>query len=192
MFLIPAVEADIPAVVELANRAYRGSGPSAGWNSEAGLIEGPRLTGAVLRQDLATKPQAHLLTFRDDPSGPLLGTVWLEPASAATWYLGLLTVCPDLQNRQLGRALLSAAEDFAKARGAQCISMSVINVRDTLISWYQRRGYRHTGETQPFPYGSERVGKPLRDDLHFVILERSLDKSTLRPHSAPAEAHPAP
>ena len=29
-------------------------------------------------------------------------------------------------------------------------------------------------ETQAFPYGDERVGRPLRDDLHFVMLEKLL------------------
>lgn len=178
MLLTPLVEADIPAVVDLANQAYRGSGPTASWNSEGWLIEGPRLTEITLREDLATKPQAHLLTYRDHPSGPLLGTVWLEPASSTTWYLGLLTVRPDLQNRQLGRTLLSAAEDFARARDAQRMSMTVINAREALIAWYERRGYVRTGNTQPFPYGSDRLGKPLRDDLHFVLLEKELGHSS--------------
>jgi hypothetical protein len=35
-------------------------------------------------------------------------------------------------------------------------------------------GYRRTGATQPFPYGDERFGTPLRDDLHFIVLEREL------------------
>jgi ribosomal protein S18 acetylase RimI-like enzyme len=85
-----------------------------------------------------------------------------------------LTVRPDLQNRQLGRALLSAAEEFAKERGGRRIRMTVVNVRDSLIAWYERRGYRSTGETQPFPYGDERYGRPLRDDLHFVVLEKDI------------------
>ena len=52
--------------------------------------------------------------------------------------------------------------------------MTVINVRDTLIAWYLRRGYQRTGATEPFPYGNDRVGKPLRPDLAFVVLEKTL------------------
>jgi hypothetical protein len=49
-----------------------------------------------------------------------------------------------------------------------------MNVRDTLMAWYERRGYVKTGETEAFPYGDERFGRPLRDDLHFVILEKAI------------------
>ncbi len=76
--LLPAVEADYPAIIELANLAYRGTGPSASWNIED-FIEGQRLNDSLLREDLAAKPNAHLLTYRDDPNGPLLGTVLLDP-----------------------------------------------------------------------------------------------------------------
>jgi ribosomal protein S18 acetylase RimI-like enzyme len=174
MLLARATEDDYAAIVDLANLAFRGVGPSASWNSEADFIEGQRLTESLLREDLAAKPEAVLLTYRDDPHGELLGTVWLEPKKDGVWYLGLLTVRPDLQKRQMGRALLNAAEGFAKQHGASRIRMSVVNVRATLIAWYERRGYALTGETAPFPYGDKRFGRPLRDDLHFVLLEKEI------------------
>ena len=174
MFLARAVEADYAPIIELVNLSFRGVGESAGWNSEADFIEGQRLTESLLRDDLAAKPEAILLTYREDPNGELLGTVWLEPKNDRVWYLGLLTVRSDLQNKQMGRALLAAAEGFAKQRGACRIRMSVVNARDTLIAWYERRGYLLTGETQPFPYDDQRFGRPLRDDLHFVLLEKDI------------------
>jgi hypothetical protein len=69
---------------------------------------------------------------------------------------------------------LKAAEGFAKERSAHRIRMTVVHVRKTLIAWYERRGYALTGETKPFPYGDERFGRPLRDDLHFVVLEKDI------------------
>jgi ribosomal protein S18 acetylase RimI-like enzyme len=182
--LVPATEADYPAIVDLANRAYRGTGPEASWNVE-NLIEGQRLDEAFLRDDLAAKPHAHLLLWHAD-DGALLGSVWLEPVepvkpaklgAAGAWYLGLLAVDPRRQNQQLGRTLLAAAEDYARQRGANRIRMTVVQLRDTLIAWYQRRGYALTGETEPFPYGDDRFGRPLRDDLHFVVLEKLLASS---------------
>jgi ribosomal protein S18 acetylase RimI-like enzyme len=169
-----ALETDYAEIVHLTDIAFRGTGAEAGWNSEADYIAGPRLTESLLRSDLAAKPHAQLLTYREGGGGPLLGTVLLEPKDEGIWNLGLLTVRPDLQGRHLGRALLTAAEAFAKERGAERIRMTVVNVRETLIAWYERRGYTLTGETEPFPYNDDRFGKPLRDDLHFVVLERNV------------------
>jgi ribosomal protein S18 acetylase RimI-like enzyme len=174
MLLTPAVPADYPAIVSLANLAYRGTGTGASWNVEEGILEGQRLTESLLREDLAANPEAHLLLYRDETTGELLGTVWLEPKADGAWYLGLLTIRPDRQNLHLGRTLLAAAEDFAREREATRIRMTVLNVRDALIAWYVRRGYAMTGETQAFPYGDERFGRPLRDDLSFVVLWKAL------------------
>jgi hypothetical protein len=33
---------------------------------------------------------------------------------------------------------------------------------------------RKTGETEPFPYGDDRFGAQLRDDLTFLLLEKDL------------------
>jgi hypothetical protein len=52
--------------------------------------------------------------------------------------------------------------------------MHVVNVRDALIAWCLRRGAHKTGETEPFPYGDNRFGVPLRDDLSFLVLEKDL------------------
>jgi GNAT superfamily N-acetyltransferase len=180
MLLTPAVEADYAEIIELANWAYRGTGPSASWNMEAGVLEGQRLNASLIREDLAARPQGHLLTFREDSSGLLLGTAWLDPREGGVWYLGLFMIRPDQQNKQLGRGLLDAAESFAGERGGHRIRMTVLHVRSTLIAWYERRGYVATGETEPFPYGDDRFGRPLRDDLHFLVFEKDIGLSQFR------------
>jgi GNAT superfamily N-acetyltransferase len=174
MILAPADPLDYSSITALVNDAFRGTGEITSWNSEAGVIEGERLTEALLLADLAAKPNGHLLSYRDEAKGPLLGTVWLEPKSNITWYLGLLTVRPDLQTRKLGTSLLASAEGFVKNHGGRRIRMTVVNVRHSLIAWYERRGYALTGEEEPFPYDDQRFGRPLRDDLRFVVLEKDL------------------
>ena len=159
-------ESDLPEVVDLINLAYRGA---EGWTAEGQYIAGERTNLTRLQEDLAANPDALLLVWREEPGGLLLG---LEPYKDGAWYLGLLNVRPDMQDRQVGRRLLAAAEEAAKERGATRIRMSVVNVRDTLIAWYQRRGYGLTGERQAFPYGDDRFGRPLREDLEFLILEK--------------------
>lgn len=174
MIFAPAAPSEHEALVALVNSAYRGQGAQAGWTTEAGYIDGQRIDLESLRADLAASPQALILTARDDADGPILGCVWLEPAKAQVWYLGMLTIRPDLQDRQLGRTLLAAGEAYARERGATRMQMTVVHIRDTLIAWYERRGYTLTGETRPFPHGDDRFGKPLRKDLSFVVMEKAL------------------
>jgi ribosomal protein S18 acetylase RimI-like enzyme len=177
MLLLRAEHADLPAVVALVNAAYRGESARRGWTYESDYMGGQRTDLATLQRDLEAQPQALLLLARDAPDSDLLGCVWLEPAGSAIWYLGMLTIRPDLQARQLGRTLLTAAEAAAAEQGAIRLRMTVINIRDTLIDWYERRGYARTGETQPFPYEDERFGVPARDDLSFVVLEKALGRA---------------
>ena len=174
MHLFPATPSDLPAVADLVNSAYRGDSSRQGWTTEADYLGGQRTDAQILAHDLAGNPEAVLLTLRDEAEGPVLGCAWLEPASDDAWYLGMLTVRPDLQDRKLGRTMLGAAESHAKAQGARRIVMTVVQIRDTLIAWYERRGYAATGETRPFPYDDQRFGEPMRDDLAFIVLEKAI------------------
>jgi hypothetical protein len=51
--------------------------------------------------------------------------------------------------------------------------MTVLAPQEALIAYYERRGFRRTGETRPFP-ADPRYARPLRDGLRFVVLEKSL------------------
>ena len=174
MKLFEAKPADLAAVAQLVNSAYRGETSRQGWTTEADYLDGQRTDPETLERDLDDEPRARLLTLRDEEGGPLLGCVWLEPTDGDAWYLGMLTVRPDIQDRQLGRTMLAAAEDYARGQGAGRIRMTVVQVRDTLIAWYVRRGYAATGQTLPFPYEDQRFGEPRRDDLHFIVMEKPL------------------
>jgi ribosomal protein S18 acetylase RimI-like enzyme len=169
MNLSRAVAADLPEIVALMNRAYRGQ---EGWAVEQGYILGDRISLPDLQAELAAKPQMLLLVWRE--AGELLGCVSLEPAGTDAWYLGALTVQPGRQDAGLGRRLLAEAERIAKDAGAKRMRLTVIWVREALIAWYRRRGYIPTGETAPFPYDDDRWGRPTRDDLHFIFFDKSL------------------
>jgi ribosomal protein S18 acetylase RimI-like enzyme len=170
-----ARESDLESIASLVNSAFRGDSSRAGWTTEADLVGGQRTDPELLRADLASRTGAVLLTMRDEPDGTLLGSVWLEPRSPDVWYLGMLTVRPDLQSHGLGRRILDEAERYAAAQGARRMRMTVITARETLIEWYERRGYVRTGELLPFPYGNDRFGLPQRDDLQFEALEKELE-----------------
>src|SRR5699024_3009746 len=80
------------------------------------------------------------------------------------------------QGKGLGSALIDLAEAWAAERwSAHSVRMSVINKREDLIAYYERRGYERTGEVEPFPYGDERFGLPKVDDLEFVLLRKRLN-----------------
>jgi ribosomal protein S18 acetylase RimI-like enzyme len=171
---VKVADDEIPAIVRLMNSAYRGAGGVSGWCTEQSYIAGDRTTSDHLRADIIAKPSASLLKWVEADTGLLVGCVWLEPLDDDTWYLGSLAVDPERQNGAVGRTMLDAAEDWLRQRGAKHVRITVINVRDSLIAWYIRRGYAATGKTDPFPYGDDRFGRPLREDLCFVILEKNL------------------
>jgi ribosomal protein S18 acetylase RimI-like enzyme len=173
MTLEDASPADLPAIVALMNRAYRPAPGQGGWATEADYIDGDRTTLALLRADLAAAPDAHLLVAHDAHGAPDR-CVWLAPHGDSVWYLGSLAIDPALQGGGAGRAMLAACEGWIAVRGGRRVRMTVVNVRDALIAWYERRGYARTGETEPWPYGDDRYGVPRRDDLCFVVLEKLL------------------
>jgi len=75
----------------------------------------------------------------------------------------------------VGHQLLAEAERMARVDwAATTMVMTVIAQRAELIAWYERRGYRRTGETEPFPYGNDRYGIPRRPDLVFAVLAKPL------------------
>jgi ribosomal protein S18 acetylase RimI-like enzyme len=170
----PAVAADLPALVELVNSAYRGDSSRRGWTTEADLLGGQRTDVVTLGSQLEA---ATVLVAEE--AGRLQGCVLVEPVVDAgrepEAYLGMLTVDPGIQTRGIGSVLLAAAEAFAReAIGARAMRMTVIAQREALIAWYERRGYARTGETEPFPYGDARFGLPKREDLHFIVLRKPL------------------
>lgn len=169
----PAEVSDAAALVALVNSAYRGPSSRAGWTTEADLLGGQRTDEAALREFL-TAPTAIRLMLTVRTNDALLACVQLE-RRGETAYLGMLTVSPPHQAGGIGRRLLEAAEETVRLRWeARAVEMTVIAQRVELIAWYERRGYRRTGDTAPFPYGDPRFGLPQRTDLHFVVLRKPL------------------
>ena len=171
MHLEPATSDDLPALHALVESAYRGASARRGWSHEADLLEGQRTDLAAL-EAMLDDPAQHLLVFRDNDV--LRACVALTDKGDGLAYLGMLTVDPQRQAAGLGRIILAAAEDHTAAFGASRVEMTVIAQRAELVAWYQRRGYALTGEQRPFPHRDPRFGLPKRDDLVFVVLEKTL------------------
>ncbi|MEO6801416.1 MAG: GNAT family N-acetyltransferase [Rhodanobacter sp.] len=162
-----AVAADVPAIVALVESAYRGESGLRGWTTESHLLDGQRTDAADVAALIARPDSRILLAERD---GQLKASCHVERQGSAG-YFGMFAVDPGEQGSGLGKQALAEAERLARDEW-QCraMRMTVIVQREELIAWYERRGYRRTGEYQPFPYGNERFGIPRRDDLRFEVL----------------------
>lgn len=173
----PATAADVEAVVDLVESAYRGESSQAGWTTEADLLGGRR-TDAEMVRDLVTDPDSVLLVLDDDAEpGRLLACCHVQrrtgtAADAAggtastTGYFGLFAVRPTAQGRGYGGALLRAAEALVAEWAVRRIELTVLSHRPELLAWYERRGFALTGRELPFPgYEDDRYGVPRREDL---------------------------
>lgn len=145
----PAAPADLMAVHQVIERAYRGDSARLGWTHEADLLSDMRTDLATLLGILADPAQVLLTLFEGDKP---LGCVNVADKGAGLAYLGMLCIEPTRQGEHLGRELLTAAEHHARtALRCRTIEMTVIEQRRELIAYYQRRGWRTTGERRPFP-----------------------------------------
>ena len=168
-----AVEADAEAIVALVESAYRGDASRIGWTTEADFLAGQRTDAEGVRADIA-RPDS-LIRLALDGDGRLLACCHLERTGPAC-YFGMFSVEPARQGGGIGKRLMAEAERLAR-EDWRCsrMEMTVIDIRDELIGFYERRGYRRTGVKKPFPYGDARFGLPRRDDLRFEVLEKPLE-----------------
>jgi ribosomal protein S18 acetylase RimI-like enzyme len=166
-----ATEADIDAIVALVTSAYRGESSRDGWTTEADLLDGARIDPQVLRDDIARDGSRVLLAVCD---GALRACAHVAIEGDAG-YFGMFAVAPDLQGGGIGKQVLAECERIVRDDWRlPTMRMTVIDLREELIAFYQRRGYRRTGILKPFPYGDARFGEPRRADLRFEILEKAL------------------
>lgn len=168
MDISKANSGDVPELVTLINNAYRGGETSLlGWTSEAHLMDGMRIDKKTLT-GYFDQPDTTILKYTDE-DGQIKACVYLQEQPEKL-YLGMLTVSPALQAQGVGRRLLATAEQYAKQANKQIVTMTVINSRRELINWYERRGYKFTGELLPF-HGDEKFGKP-KTFLQLAVMEK--------------------
>ncbi len=161
---------DNPQLLPLINSAFRGESSKKGWTHEADLIEGTARTDEETLRDILLAPGGAILKYGDE-AGPIEACVYLDQRERGL-YLGMLTVAPDLQGAGVGKQLLAAAEDFARQHQCPCVFMTVLSIRQELVAWYERHGYRQTGETQPFVVEAK-FGRPTQP-LELTILEKRI------------------
>jgi ribosomal protein S18 acetylase RimI-like enzyme len=165
MKIRPATRDDVPELVRLVNSAYRGEG---GWTGEAHLIAGPR-TRATEVEELVQDSGGLILT--DWEGDELAGCMYLKKEGEKL-YLGMLSVWPAKQGLGIGKRLMAAAAEYAGEQHCKAIRITVISVREELIAWYERRGFRRTGEMERFHAG-EKFGIQ-KQPLELLVLEKEV------------------
>lgn len=170
-----ADEADIAAIVGLVESAYRGDDSRQGWTTEADLLDGRRTGEDDVGACIDRHRSVILLAECDAAHGSELVACAHVADDEGAGYFGMFSVQPGLQGGGIGKRLLEHAERYVREHWSlPVMRMTVIDVREELIAFYERRGYRRTGVVKPFPYGDERFGVPRRDDLRFEVLEKPL------------------
>ena len=153
-----AVEADVPELVRLINRAYV---------VEEFFVAGDRTTAAQVR-DRMSRTGACFLTIEDHESrARLAGCVWVE-VRGDRGYFGMLAVDPERQGRGLARLLIAAVEDHCLAAGCRFLDISVVNLRTELPAFYRQFGFAPYG-TAPF-HDPEKLTRP----AHLVLMTKPL------------------
>ena len=146
--------ADAEKITAVINDAFR--------IAEGFFIDGNRISIDEVKHSLTTG--AFLVA--EDEHG-MSGCVYLEPRGERA-YLGLLSVDPSRQQSGLGSRLMAAGEEYCRARGARFMDIYIVNLRDDLPAFYQRRGYVENGTT-PFP-----PDIPTKQPCHFINMSKPL------------------
>jgi ribosomal protein S18 acetylase RimI-like enzyme len=161
---------DAAELAALVNSCYRGDSSRKGWTTEADLLDGTRTDTAEVETLITAHGSAFLLCVSN---GEVIGSVHLQQ-DGSSCHLGMLVVRPDLQGSGIGRRLMQAGEEFARGElGAVKMTMHVITMRRELLAYYQRRGYRRTGEIEPF-HVDETHGLPKVEGIELELLEKEL------------------
>ncbi len=166
-----ATRSDAQAIADLVNIAYRGETSRAGWTTEADLLEGLRTTVAQVQQ-LLIAPNTFILLCIEH--GELIGSICLDYVDSIV-HVGMFVVKPNLQNAGIGKALLTTAEKIAQQTWpVKTFVMQVISIRETLIAFYERRGYQRTGQLSEFPVNPA-LWQPKQSDLMLIELVKRVE-----------------
>jgi GNAT superfamily N-acetyltransferase len=134
----PDGEGSAPELVRLINRAYE--------LGEAGLWR-PGFVGRTDEAEITEAIRAgQMLAAR--AGDRIVGCLRTRALSATVSDVGLIGVDPTAWGAGTGRALVDAAEDRARARGATTMQLELLVPRagthpdkQRLHDWYTRRGY---------------------------------------------------
>lgn len=155
----------VQAICDLVNLTYRGN---TGWTTEAAIIQGNRTNLQEVKGALY-KPEAGFFVMHQQ--NQMIACIYIAKENTHA-FIGFFSVHPDWQGKGLGKYLLAQAEAYVhKTFEINKLQMFVISQRRELIAFYQRRGYRSTGQVEAYPL---RLGIPKVNGLTIDYLEKNI------------------
>jgi GNAT superfamily N-acetyltransferase len=136
-----AVPADREFILATASRLGEFGAPP--WRTPDEIVAGEVRT---LRRHLSSPSPTAALLVAQDRSGQRLGFVFVESLrdyfrGESHGHVGILAVAGEAEGRGAGRALLGAAEDWARSRGYGFVTLNVFERNRRAREVYERAGY---------------------------------------------------
>jgi GNAT superfamily N-acetyltransferase len=100
-------------------------------------------------------------------AGEMAGCVYVELRGERA-YIGLLSVDPARQKGGVGRALMDAAESYARESGCRAMDLRIVNLRLELPAFYRKLGYAESGTEEFTPRALTRL------PCHFIKMQKAL------------------
>ena len=154
----PATKADAEAVLALAHRLREGVAP---WRDEAAVAAAVR---GWVEGSLASIGELGHAMLVSEQAGEVVGFVSVSPgrhwSGEAEATIGELVVAPAVEGRGLGRALVEAALEHARADGYQRISVSTGAANARARALYARLGFEDEDVTLSCWIGGLANGEP--------------------------------
>jgi GNAT superfamily N-acetyltransferase len=137
----PAQAGDRPFVLETAPRLAAFGPPE--WRTPDEVVEGEART---LRAFFERPPDGAALLVAEIASLGPAGFAYLETlrdyfTREAHAHVGILAVSQQAEGRGVGSALLAAAEDWARSRGARQLTLNVFEGNRRARALYERHGF---------------------------------------------------
>jgi ribosomal protein S18 acetylase RimI-like enzyme len=148
-----AVPADIPAIVDLINRAFA---------VEKFFKSGER-TDATQVMEMMQQGEFLLLSV----AGELTACMYVR-INDGRCYAGTLAVEPTQQRSGIGRRMMKEAEEYARAHRCEVMDIRIVNVRPELAEIYSKLGFVPTGTE------SAEVIKTATQPVHFITMSKPL------------------
>jgi ribosomal protein S18 acetylase RimI-like enzyme len=146
-----ATAADVPAIVDTVDRAYRQ------YNVRIGKPPGPML------DDYAARVSEDAVWVLQD--GPAIAGILVLLSAPEYLLLDNIAIAPERQGRGMGRRLLAFAESEALRRGYREIRLYTHQTMIENQRLYASIGYEETGRGSEAGYDRVFMRKPLRNPL---------------------------